>query len=294
MRTEKEMFDLILGFAKNDGRVRGVIMNGSRANPKIKRDTMQDYDIVYIVDNFESFMADHSWIDIFGEKLVHQLPDDTELYPDSNRDGSFGYLMQFSDGNRIDLTLAKKELYEAFCFDDRLAVILMDKDNFLPELPPPDESSHYVKKPDIGSFNGCRCEFWWVSPYVSKGLWRGQLLFAQKHMEQCIRNELGKMLSWYAASLNGFNISAGKCGDKLREYLPDDMWQKYLSTWAVCDENSLWDALFSAGELFSQVSKLVAENLNFSYDDSWDKNVTKYLKYVRKLPQDAATIDFTL
>ena len=287
-------FDLILKFAENDRRIRGVIMNGSRANPQAQRDTMQDYDIVYLVDDFESFMADHSWVDVFGEKLVHQLPDDTILYPDSVSDGRFGYLMQFADGNRIYLTVAKKELYKGFCFDDRLSVILLDKDNFLPELPPPDESSHYVKVPDINNFNGCRCEFWWVSPYVSKGLWRGLLLFAQQHMELCIRKELGKMLSWYAASLNDFNISTGKCGDKLKEYLPNDMWQKYLSTWAACDESAVWDALFAAGELFSQTSRLVAEKLNFAYDDSWDKNVPKYLEYVRNLPRDAETIEFTL
>lgn len=34
MRNEKEMFDLILGVATGDERVRAVVLNGSRANPK--------------------------------------------------------------------------------------------------------------------------------------------------------------------------------------------------------------------------------------------------------------------
>ena len=38
MRSEKEMYDLILGFARSDERVRGVILNGSRANPNAPRD----------------------------------------------------------------------------------------------------------------------------------------------------------------------------------------------------------------------------------------------------------------
>ena len=37
MRTEKEMFDLILGTASNDERIRAVIMNGSRANKDVKK-----------------------------------------------------------------------------------------------------------------------------------------------------------------------------------------------------------------------------------------------------------------
>ncbi len=35
MRTEKEMFDLILSVPNRDGRIRAVYMNGSRANPLI-------------------------------------------------------------------------------------------------------------------------------------------------------------------------------------------------------------------------------------------------------------------
>ena len=30
MRTEQEMYDLILGYAENDERVRAVLLNGSR------------------------------------------------------------------------------------------------------------------------------------------------------------------------------------------------------------------------------------------------------------------------
>jgi len=42
MRTEKEMLDLILGVANRDSRIRAVYMNGSRANPNVKKDIFQD------------------------------------------------------------------------------------------------------------------------------------------------------------------------------------------------------------------------------------------------------------
>ena len=48
------------------------------------------------------------------------------------------YLMQFADGSRIDLTIARVEDYRGYCFDDRLSMVLLDKDGFLPALPPPD------------------------------------------------------------------------------------------------------------------------------------------------------------
>ena len=49
MRSEQEMLDLILETARNDERIRAVIMNGSRANPNALRDPFQDFDIVYLV-----------------------------------------------------------------------------------------------------------------------------------------------------------------------------------------------------------------------------------------------------
>lgn len=293
MRSEKEMFELILGFAEQDRRVRAVVMNGSRANPQIKKDLLQDFDIVYLVDDYESFMANHRWIDVFGEKLVYQLPDAGNcLYDGPRPEGNFGYLMQFTDGNRIDLTLAKKELYRGYCFNDRLSVVLLDKDNMLPPLPPPDESSHYIQKPSQAFFDESRCEFWWVSPYVAKGLWRGQLLFAQKHMEWCVRKELERMLSWLAGGENGYSVSAGKCGDKLKTYLPSELWEAYLKTYGPCEENAIWEALFQAGTLFTKATKLVAAKHGFRYDDAWDKYVPRYLRYLKGLRRDAKTMDF--
>lgn len=49
MRSEQEMFDLILNTAREDKRIRAVYMNGSRTNPNAPKDIFQDYDIVYVV-----------------------------------------------------------------------------------------------------------------------------------------------------------------------------------------------------------------------------------------------------
>ncbi len=103
MRTEQDMMDLILGVAKADERVRAVLMNGSRANTNAPKDIYQDFDVAYMVTDIEPFTKDHSWIDVFGKRLMLQMPE-TMRYPD-NPDGHFGYLMLFEDGNRIDLSL---------------------------------------------------------------------------------------------------------------------------------------------------------------------------------------------
>src|SRR6476646_2704998 len=76
VRSETEIKSLILDFAKQDDRIRAVLLNGSRANPNIKHDRLQDFDIVFIVENLESFTSDHSWTNIFGETIICQLHDE--------------------------------------------------------------------------------------------------------------------------------------------------------------------------------------------------------------------------
>src|SRR5512136_1599508 len=140
MRSEHEMLDLILNTARNDERVRAVIMNGSRVNPIAPKDFFRDYDIVYIVTEKESFLADPGWIKVFGELMILQLPDEMSDPPPNPEDkDSYGYLMQFADGNRIDLGLVpvgKLDKLEP----DSLTLTLLDKDGILPHYPPPDDS----------------------------------------------------------------------------------------------------------------------------------------------------------
>ncbi len=108
MRSEREMYDLILNTAREDGRIRAVILNGSRANPHAPRDIFQDYDIVYGVTEVAPFRHDPAWIDRFGERMILQLPDEMRT-PPAGDDEPFCYLMQFTDGNRIDPTLCPRQ-----------------------------------------------------------------------------------------------------------------------------------------------------------------------------------------
>jgi aminoglycoside 6-adenylyltransferase len=102
MRSAQTIFELILDTARHDDRIRAAILNGSRANPNAPADIFQDFDILYLVSEVDSFTADHSWIDRFGERTMLQMPE-TMQDPPPIDDGSFAYLKQLSDGNRNDL-----------------------------------------------------------------------------------------------------------------------------------------------------------------------------------------------
>ena len=70
MRTEQEMYDLILKVAEEDERIRAVYIDGSRTNPNAPRDIFQDYDVGYVVRETESFRKDRDWTErMFGKIL---------------------------------------------------------------------------------------------------------------------------------------------------------------------------------------------------------------------------------
>jgi aminoglycoside 6-adenylyltransferase len=112
VRTEEEIKKLILEFAEKDERIRAVLLNGSRANVNIPKDKFQDFDIVYVVNDKESFLSDHSWIDIFGKRIILQMPDQMTI--GETDEHAFHYLMLFEDHNRIDLTIFPAEELKSF------------------------------------------------------------------------------------------------------------------------------------------------------------------------------------
>lgn len=52
------------------------------------------------------------------------------------------YLMQFTDGNRIDLHLQSIDSLKREYGTDKLTVPLLDKDGRLPQLPPPSDEDY--------------------------------------------------------------------------------------------------------------------------------------------------------
>src|SRR5512136_1675716 len=181
MRNEQEILDLIVDIAQGDERIRAVVMNGSRANPNAPRDRFQDFDVVYFVTDVMPFQYNYEWIKRFGEMMIMQMPEDMQD-PPPNRNGGFVYLMQFADGNRIDLGIDPLTLINEIVADSQ-SIVLLDKDGCIPPLPPANEGDYLPKPPTAKAFADCCNEFWWVSAYVAKGLWRNEILYAKYFLD---------------------------------------------------------------------------------------------------------------
>ncbi len=288
MRSESEMLALIVHTAQNDDRIRAAMLNGSRANPKVSRDIFQDFDVIYFVTGLESFTNDHRWIERFGELMIVQMPAAMGDPPPLN-DGRFAYLMQFTDGNRIDLTLVPLARFAEF-HPESLSVLLLDKDRLFKPLPPPSERDHLPQPPSAKAFADCCNEFWWVAPYVAKGLWREEIVYAKYMLDNTLREQLMKMLTWQVGIATQFTAGPGKFGIQLQRYLTPERWARLTKTYADASPEQTWEALHVMCELFRTAAQGVAEHFRFEYPNREDEQVRAHLKQVQALSREAIDI----
>lgn len=289
MRSETEIMELLLYTAREDERIRAVILNGSRTDPNAPEDIFRDYDVVYVVNDTAPFISDKGWIDRFGDILFMQYPDENPFYP-SDTENSYGMLMQFTDGVRIDLTVQTVSFARENILKDSLCRILLDKDGCLPEVPSSSDMSHRVKKPTEKEFMSTCNEFWWCLGNVAKGLWRDGPTYALDMLNFVVRKQLERMLSWKVGMITGYSVSVGKSAKYMHRWLPRDEWEKYLSTYCAADIGEIWQAVETMCGLFMSVSHEVAADHGFNVNETEAENCMKYLAAVRQLPKDAKEI----
>ncbi len=264
MRTETEMLDVILKTAETL-QVEAVAMSGSRTNPKTLKDEFQDYDVVYLVENFEELISDLSWIDQFGKRIIEQ-----EVRLGHRR----LFLMLFEDGNRIDLTLCPKEHIKEWV-DSEVGFTVLEDPEHLFEPYSQNLERYWTSPASAIEFEKVCNEFWWVSAYVIKGIYRKQLIYATDHLYGICQQELLKVLTWQVVSDRG-KIDIGKNYKYLFNYLPDEKEKEFFALLDFSSIEKLTQSLFATMELFHQEAQSLAQKMGFDYDKEVAEKMIQY------------------
>ena len=258
------MLNLILQTAETL-QVKAVAMSGSRTNQNAPKDEFQDYDVVYVVDDFDNLMSDLSWLDYFGKRIIEQ-----EVVLDHRR----LYLMLFEDGNRIDLTLCPKEHIKEWVDSEAGFTVLEDPEHLFE--PYSQNLERYWTSPatETNFVKSCN-EFWWVSAYVVKGICRKQVIYATDHLYGICQQEFLKILAWQVASDRG-KIDIGKNYKYLFNYLPAEKEKEFSNLLDFSSIEKLSQSLLATMQLFHREAQFLAQKMGFDYDKEVAEKMVEY------------------
>ena len=266
MRTEIEMFDVILQTAKVL-QVDAAAMSGSRTNPNAPKDEFQDYDVVYIVEDLDALVADLAWLERFGKRMIeqHVLLDHRRLY-----------LMLFEDGNRIDLTLCPKEHVKEWVDSEADFTVLDDPQGlFAPYAPTP--KRYWTAPASATDFDKSCNEFWWVSAYVVKGIYRNHLVYATDHLYGICQQELLKLLAWQVAADKG-TLDVGKNYKYLFQHLPAEKEKEFTALLDFSDLKKITKSLLATMRFFHKEAQAFSLKTGFRYDKATAEKMIEYAK----------------
>lgn len=283
MRDERTMIELIRSVAEEDERIRAVYMNGSRANPNADRDILQDYDIVFVVNDTSQFYEDESFIRKFGDVLYMQKPDEMDKMLGKHVcfDDTYGWLVIYTDGNRMDIHVERAGLNAVF--EDRICIPLLDKDGLLEAVPETTDSQRWVKKPSDVEFVTTCNEFWWCLNNVAKGIRRYELPYAQDMLNFHVRPQLVQVLEWKVGILTKFSVSTGKSGKYMHKWLDEEEYELFLETYCGSVAGEMWRSVKIMCDLFDDAARFTAASLGFEYNSGEAEAAMQYFNYVKEL-----------
>ncbi|MDU6723590.1 MAG: aminoglycoside 6-adenylyltransferase [Streptococcus mitis] len=264
MRTEVEMLNLILQTSKTL-QVKAVAMSGSRTNQKVQIDEFQDYDVVYLVENFEELISDLSWLDQFGKPVIEQ-----EVTLGHRR----LYLMLFEDGNRIDLTLCPKDHIQEWVDSEADYTVLKDEKGLFDSYTTSPQR-YWTSPASPTDFEKACNEFWWVSAYVVKGICRNQLIYATDHLYGICQQELLRILAWQVASDKG-TVDVGKNYKYLFQYLPAEKEKEFSNQLDFSSKEKITQSLYATMQLFHREAQYLAQKMGFDYDKEVAEKMIQY------------------
>lgn len=270
MRTDQEMLGLILQIAKKL-QVDAVALSGSRTNPKAPKDEFQDYDVVYLVENFEELISDLSWLDQFGKRVIEQ-----EVTLGHRR----LYLMLFEDGNRLDLTLCPEDHIQEWVESEADFTVLEDTKGLFETYSPSPERYWITPATETDFEKSCN-EFWWVSAYVVKGICRNQVIYATDHLYGICQQELLKVLAWQVASDRG-KVDIGKNYKYLFNYLPAEKKKEFSNLLDFSSLDKIIQSLLATMQIFHQEAQSLSQKMGFEYDREVAEKMIQYAE--SKLP----------
>jgi aminoglycoside 6-adenylyltransferase len=287
-----EIIDKIVQWAAERESIRTVLLTSTRAIPNARIDALSDYDVILVAEDIHPFVADHTWLNDFGDVLVVYWD---PIYPNP----VYGIeqcanVTQYSSGLKIDFTLWPVTLFQKIVAASDLLPeldagyqVLLDKDRLADSLGPPTGKAYIPKPPTQGAFHTSINNFLSDAPYVAKFLWRDELFPAKWCLDVMRHKHLRQMLEWWIEVEQGWYVPVGSLGKGLKKRLPTDIWVAVEQTYAGAQIADNWKALKHTLDLFRWAAVEVGDGLGYPYPEELHRRVCAYVEHIKQMEPPA-------
>ncbi|NLR58255.1 AadS family aminoglycoside 6-adenylyltransferase [Chitinophaga polysaccharea] len=281
MTTRDQKLEEIIGWAKRNRDIRALLLTSSLANPSAPVDEFSDLDIELVFEDNAPYLADNSWLKIFGHPISMIEEDETCF------DGRHGMKMVlYDDRVKVDFKLYSRH---KFLEDAQAPVlpedwdigyqILLDKDQLTKDLKPPMYDVGRIQPPTEKEFTRIINDFWWDTTYVAKCLARDEIFYAKFMSETNIRTEyLVPLIEWYIGSEHQWRVTTNKYGRFFKKYLSPALWKKIEKTFSGSSIADNWEALFAMADIVHELGTALSRKLDYPYPEEMENNIRKYLE----------------
>lgn len=267
--------ETLLRFAAHNPAIRALILTGSRANPADETDDLSDHDIA-IIGHDLSFIETDDWLSAIQPHWVcvrDQYTLSGNIIPTR--------LVIFNDRLQIDFSFIPVTVMAGIGAGDHLPdafssgyKVLLDHDNMLMDLPPPNDSARKVSLPDEATFNRNMNEFYFEVWHAAKYLRRGDLWTA-KFRDASAKQFLLGMLQWQHALRTPGRFCPKPHGKEMRKWLNPAINAKLAGCFSGFHRENSFEVLRNTMTLYHDVATDTARMLGFSCDKKLHEHILR-------------------
>lgn len=276
MRKSEEVMKKILAIAKNEPRIRTVFQSGSRVNPKIKRDRMQDYNIIFGCSDLASFFGDKEFLDQFGPAVFTYRPESPI--------GQLDYYILLENGTSLDLKFYPIEKITDLTSRETLLILLIDKDNLITQLPVSSDIGYRVTRPSKNEFEEICNLFFFQTISLLPSLYRGEPVRTRNDFHK-LHQTLSTMAGWHLADGEDYQIDLGKENRFILDYMDEDLKEDYLSSMPSSGFEENWQAFLVSLSLFRRFGLALSSSLGYDYPREKDVAINQRAREVFQYAQ---------
>jgi aminoglycoside 6-adenylyltransferase len=270
-----DILSRILAWAGTEDSVRIILMVGSRAQQNV--DEFSDFDLS-IFGNDLDFIYDDKWLESIFTPLIcihDQFNWDNQVIPTR--------LTIFSDMTKVDFSFHPLSLLKEMIINKELRntygngyMIMLDKDGIGQQIPKPGFHAYETDKPEEIKFQLAISEFWFEAYHVAKYLSRGDL-WAAKSRDWATKSWLLTMITWHSIISAGHPLQIKSEGREMERWLTPNIYEELNNCFAGFPLQEQWLGLLSTTKLFSMLTRKVAENSYFKYDNRVETKISTFI-----------------